>query len=274
MSPWVAVMSICWSTLASLYSRWCPNTNICADLIGNCISGTLPLRIMSQIDLHSHNMWYIPLDKVVLYCCGRMISGFIPEVRSYTLLLHNIACNILWLTKVISSLQAVKRTLKLSCKCHGVSGSCSIRTCWKELPDFRVVGDYIKKKYFRSVMVDAQNGQLRKGNSAQRRDERDILQISKNDLVYLESSPDFCKNNTVYGTMGTLGRSCSRPEDRNGDNRWERKSCNRLCKACGLKVKRILVTETSTCNCRFHWCCEVKCESCTKVVEKFTCVST
>ena len=170
--------------------------------------------------------------------------------------------------------QAVKRTLKLSCKCHGVSGSCSIRTCWKDLSDFRVVGDYIKRKYFRAVMVDAQNGQLRKGNSAQRRDERDILQISKNDLVYLEASPDFCKNNTVYGTLGTVGRSCSRPEDRTADNRWERKSCNRLCKACGLKVKRVLVTETSTCNCRFHWCCEVKCESCTQVVEKFTCVST
>lgn len=168
--------------------------------------------------------------------------------------------------------QAVKRTLLLSCKCHGVSGSCSIRTCWKELPEFRRVGDYIKKKYFRAVMVDAQNGQLKKGNSAHRRDERDILQISKHHLVYLESSPDFCKRSAVYGTVGTLGRSCSRLPTRTSENRWQGKSCNRLCKSCGLKVKSIYVTETSTCNCRFHWCCEVKCDSCTKVVKKLTCV--
>lgn len=178
---------------------------------------------------------------------------------------------------VLYNLQAVKRTLMLSCKCHGVSGSCSIRTCWKELPDFRTVGKYVKRKYFRAIVVDAQNGQLRKGNSAQRRDERDILQISKHiskhDLVYLESSPNFCKANPVYGTVGTVGRSCSRPKDRNSDNRWERKSCNRLCKSCGLKVKRVVVTEQLMCNCRFQWCCEVKCETCTKAVEKLTCVA-
>lgn len=160
----------------------------------------------------------------------------------------------------------------LSCKCHGVSGSCSIRTCWKELSDFKTIGNYLKRKYIRAVMVDAQNGQLRKGNSAQRRDERDILQISRHDLVYLEESPDFCKANIAYSATGTLGRSCSRPKERSSDNRWERKSCNRLCKSCGLKVRRLLATETVTCNCRFQWCCEVKCESCTRVLEKFQCV--
>ena len=167
--------------------------------------------------------------------------------------------------------QAIKRTLMLSCKCHGVSGSCSIRTCWKELPEFRAVGDHLKKKYLRAVMVDAQNGQLRKGNSAQRRDERDILQISKQHLVYLEASPDFCKRSR-YGGLGTIGRSCSKPEVRTADNRWEAKSCNRLCKSCGLKVKSITATETTTCNCRFQWCCQVVCDTCTNVVNRLMCV--
>lgn len=162
--------------------------------------------------------------------------------------------------------------MQLSCKCHGVSGSCSIRTCWKELPSFREVGDYIKKKYNRAVIVDADNGQLRKGNSASRRDERDILQISAYDLVYLEYSPDFCRNNTLYGTAGTVGRECSRPDHRTSHNRLERKSCNRLCKSCGLKVMRSFIQETSTCNCKFHWCCEVKCQECTRTVQKLTCV--
>lgn len=162
--------------------------------------------------------------------------------------------------------------MKLSCKCHGVSGSCSVRTCWKELPSFREVGDYLKRKFNRAVQVDSDNGQLRRGNSASRRDERDILQISSYDLVYLESSPDFCRNNTYYGTTGTVGRECSRPSERTSENRWERKSCNRLCKGCGMRVQRVLVEETSTCNCKFHWCCEVKCEQCTRVVEKLTCI--
>lgn len=121
-------------------------------------------------------------------------------------------------------------------------------------------------------MVDAQNGQLRKGNSAQRRDERDILEISKYDLVYLETSPDFCKNNTAYGTTGTVGRECSRPSQKTKDNRWERKSCKRLCNSCGMKVKSVFIEQVSTCNCKFHWCCEVKCEECRQVVEKHTCV--
>lgn len=162
--------------------------------------------------------------------------------------------------------------MQLSCKCHGVSGSCSIRTCWKELPNFREVGNYLKKKYKHAVLADADNGQLRKGNSASRRGERDILQISSNDLVYLERSPDFCKNNTNYGTVGTLGRECSRPMDRKSGNRWERKSCSRLCKSCGYRVRRVYQQETTACNCKFRWCCEVKCEQCTKIVERLTCV--
>lgn len=36
--------------------------------------------------------------------------------------------------------KAVKRFLKQECKCHGVSGSCTLRTCWLAMADFRKTG--------------------------------------------------------------------------------------------------------------------------------------
>lgn len=33
------------------------------------------------------------------------------------------------------------------CKCHGVSGSCSIRVCWRRLPPLRDIGDALGQLY-------------------------------------------------------------------------------------------------------------------------------
>lgn len=33
------------------------------------------------------------------------------------------------------------------CKCHGVSGSCSIRVCWRRLPVLRSVGEALGQLY-------------------------------------------------------------------------------------------------------------------------------
>jgi len=35
--------------------------------------------------------------------------------------------------------QIIERAMRIECKCHGVSGSCELRTCWKAMPSFREV---------------------------------------------------------------------------------------------------------------------------------------
>jgi len=44
-------------------------------------------------------------------------------------------------------LQAVEDAMKVQCKCHGVSGSCELKTCWRSLAPFRDVGNILKDKY-------------------------------------------------------------------------------------------------------------------------------
>lgn len=37
------------------------------------------------------------------------------------------------------------------CKCHGVSGSCSMKTCWKKMPDFNSTISLLKYKYNQAI---------------------------------------------------------------------------------------------------------------------------
>lgn len=54
------------------------------------------------------------------------------------------------------SQQVVRRLLKKDCQCHGISGSCQMKTCWNTLPQFREIGDVLFKKYERAKLVEAQ----------------------------------------------------------------------------------------------------------------------
>ena len=43
--------------------------------------------------------------------------------------------------------QNLHHNIQRACKCHGVSGACSIKVCWKKLPSFKAMGDSLKRKY-------------------------------------------------------------------------------------------------------------------------------
>ena len=51
--------------------------------------------------------------------------------------------------------QAIEDYMKIQCKCHGVSGSCEVRTCWRSVPTFHEVGAVLKDKYNGATEVRA-----------------------------------------------------------------------------------------------------------------------
>lgn len=77
--------------------------------------------------------------------------------------------------------------MKLECKCHGVSGSCTLRTCWLAMSDFRKTGDYLRKKYNGAIQVT-----MNQDGTGFTVANKNFRKPTKTDLVYFENSPDYC----------------------------------------------------------------------------------
>lgn len=147
----------------------------------------------------------------------------------------------------------VTRHVRTRCKCHGMSGSCELKTCWKATPDFREVGNMLKDKYHMATKVDATNSvkgrliPLSRGYNGHRR------RALRTDLVYFEKSPTYCDASESVDTPGTRGRICNRTST-GIDN------CETLC--CGRGYDTVRMRRTEKCRCKFHWCCYVVCDTC------------
>lgn len=154
--------------------------------------------------------------------------------------------------------QAVKSFMRQECKCHGLSGSCTLKTCWKKMAPFREVGIRLKEKFDGAIRVIISN------------DGRNIIPDgitikppSKHDLVYSDPSPDFCKKSRPEGSLGTKGRECEA-------NSMAVGGCDLLC--CGRGYSKTTVELRENCKCRFLWCCEVICDTCERTKIVHTCL--
>ncbi|KAF8765156.1 Protein Wnt-8 like protein [Argiope bruennichi] len=165
---------------------------------------------------------------------------------------------------------AVKRSMTKTCKCHGVSGSCEIQTCWMRTRGIREVGDILKDAYHKAQLFSTNiNGfnlplkiQKRKmDNRIPHQQVHERLKIPKQQLAYLEHSPNYCVANASLGVPGTRGRMCSRMVGKNV-TKAERQSCRNLCRVCGYKVQMKIETRTERCSCKFTFCCQVSCKTC------------
>ena len=82
--------------------------------------------------------------------------------------------------------------MELVCKCHGVSGSCTIRVCWRKLKTFRAIGDSLLKKFDAATQVKTAE---HKSKVRLKPTHKDVKRPSKKDLVFLDDSPDYCQSN-------------------------------------------------------------------------------
>merc|ERR1711971_175990 len=154
--------------------------------------------------------------------------------------------------------RAVIQNMKVTCKCHGVSGSCSLITCWQQLAPFRKVGDHLQDKYGDATRVKT----TRSGRLRVRRKASNIPIPTANDLVFLHRSPNYCHHNDTIGSLGTHGRVCKK--DPKGPDGCAAMCCDRGFETIQTKIKE-------RCQCKFHWCCYVECKTCVKDVELTVC---
>ncbi|XP_017019668.1 protein Wnt-6 [Drosophila kikkawai] len=143
---------------------------------------------------------------------------------------------------------AIRDAMRLECKCHGLSGSCTVKTCWLKMPPFREVAGRLRDRYDSARKVALRND----GNSFMPENPR-ARPANKYQLVFADESPDFCAANPKTGALGTQGRECNVTSP--GSDR-----CDRLC--CNRGHTRRIVEEQTNCRCVFKWCCEVTCEKC------------
>ncbi|KAH8255777.1 hypothetical protein KR038_010313 [Drosophila bunnanda] len=153
-------------------------------------------------------------------------------------------------------IEAVSSLMMDKCKCHGVSGSCSMKTCWKKMADFNATATLLRKKYNEAIRKAPNQRSMRQASSSrmkkpkQRRKKPQQSQYTT--LYYLETSPSYC------GV--TKDRQCLHPDN-----------CGTLCCGRGYTTKEFKHVEK--CRCRFNngRCCQLICDYCQRYEDKYFC---
>ncbi|XP_022184533.2 protein Wnt-16 isoform X2 [Nilaparvata lugens] len=162
--------------------------------------------------------------------------------------------------------QTVATLMRVQCRCHGVSGSCELKTCWKTMPSFDEVGDLLKRKYRTAVQVNRGSilgvSHNKRGRPRRKRKAKRRIPLAKADLVHIHKSPDYCVHDPNRGILGTQGRVCNKTS--NGPD-----SCDLLC--CGRGYNTQVIKRVERCHCKFVWCCYVKCKTCETLIDQHTC---
>ena len=133
------------------------------------------------------------------------------------------------------------------------------------MASFGAVGSYLRDKYQSGVRVTVDQN----GDELVVAEGRHLSRPARDDLVFLEDSPDYCVPDPDTGSLGTAGRICLKFDET--VTRTGPANCGTLC--CGRGFNAIQIEEEYKCRCKFNWCCDVKCKTCRRTVHKHVCKS-
>ncbi|KAL4217484.1 Protein Wnt-9b [Mactra antiquata] len=193
--------------------------------------------------------------------------------------------------------KVVKSAVSTRCKCHGISGSCSVQTCWRQLSTFLHIGNLLKNKYENSYKVVTYTNHAT--GKSPLSDEIELENDSGNRLKPIEIQTSIMDNDTGRDrksrkskrdrksstddemdiaprsnlmvhlddsptfceassySYGTSGRVC------------DRSNCDVMCCGRGYNIRSVTVKRA--CQCQVLWCCDVKCKQCVSEKEVFLC---
>lgn len=150
----------------------------------------------------------------------------------------------------------------LKCQCHGLTGSCSIKTCWKVTPPLYTIAQQLRDRYEKACQVEfAPESAFSLTPSLQ---STCHWPIAEDDLVFSEASPNYCIPHPEVGSLGTQGRICDPSAPASSSN-----SCQHLC--CGRGYVKETKIEEYACECQFVYCCHLKCQTCREEVTNYRC---
>lgn len=162
--------------------------------------------------------------------------------------------------KIFSSFpaQVIKAGVDTTCKCHGVSGSCTVQTCWRQLAPFHKIGMVLKQRYETALKVASATNQAKGEGELPHTPPRARAEpfSRTSDLLHIEDSPNFCQA-SMY-SAGTSARKCHKD-----------KNCDAICCGRGHNTQSRVLTRP--CQCQVRWCCYVECKQCTQKEEVYTC---
>ncbi|KAJ8920937.1 hypothetical protein NQ315_015730 [Exocentrus adspersus] len=199
--------------------------------------------------------------------------------------------------------KVMTESLQTQCKCHGVSGSCNIKTCWKALPPMTVIGQKILQKYTNAMEISKYFLDKNLLESTPKKVKSKPL--NSQHLMYISKSPDYCTKDEKLGSLGTVGSymkvfltgrkgqrvvggflhreaflPCLAIKNRMLTNFYFNRQCNvtsigqdscrQLC--CGRGYRTVVDEKIERCQCKFYNCCYVKCKICRTMTQVYECL--
>lgn len=83
--------------------------------------------------------------------------------------------------------------MRQECKCHGMSGSCTVKTCWMRLNHFRAIGDILKDRFdgasrvMVSNSVRSSSNNINNGNKGHNTDSNSITVLTNDNQIKTNS---------------------------------------------------------------------------------------